>query len=142
MNTSPPNASPVQSARILLKELQEKFAAFRDCMPLSIGIDKQLASRIPELDRKLLRIALGLHTNSSRYLRAMAKATVRFDLDGNAAGEVTEAHRKHASEVLRERFKKDAEQRKAQREATAADEAARRHAEKLNQLAAKFSRRS
>lgn len=142
MNTSTPNASPVPSARSLLKELQEKFPAFRDYMPLSIGIDKQLLARLPELDRKALRVALGLHTNSSRYLRAMAKATSRFDLDGNAAGEVTEAHRTHASEVLRERFKKEAEQRKARREAEEAEVAARRHTEKLNQLAAKFSRRS
>jgi ProP effector len=123
----------------LLKELQQKFPVLQECQPLSIGIDKQLVARVPELDRKLLRIALGLHTNSLRYLRKMEKATSRFDLDGNAAGEVTEAQRTHASETLRERFKKDAEHRKAQREA---EEAARRRTEKLNQLAAKFSRRS
>jgi ProP effector len=142
MNTPTQNANPVQSARSLLKELQEKFPAFRDYLPLSIGVDKQLVAQIPDLDRKVLRIALGLHTNSSRYLKVMAKATSRFDLDGNVAGEVTEAHRTHASEILRERFKKDAEQRKAKREAEEAEAAARRHAEKLNQLAAKFSRRN
>ncbi|MEN3296428.1 MAG: ProP effector [Burkholderiales bacterium] len=135
-----PNTSPVQSARALLKDFQEKFAVFRECMPLAIGIDKQLIARLPELDRKVLRIALGLHTNSSRYLRRMAKATVRQDLDGNNTDEITEAHRNHASEILRERAKKEAEQRKAQQQAAAAEEAARRHAEKLNQLAAKFSR--
>jgi ProP effector len=108
-------------------------------LPLAVGIDKQLIARLPQLNRKVLRITLGIHTNSSRYLKAMAKATVRFDLDGNNADEVTEAHRAHAAETLRERFKRGAEQRKAQREE---EEAARRRAEKLEQLTTKFSRRN
>ncbi len=136
MTTLIPTPVQVQSARTVLKALQEKFAVFRDYMPLAIGIDKQLRARLPDLDRKLLRSALGIHTNSLRYLKAMEKATVRFDLDGNTADEVTEAHRAHASETLRERFKKVAAQRKLQREA---EEAARQSAEKLNQLAEKFS---
>jgi ProP effector len=140
MNTPSPAASPAQSARALLKEFQEKFEVFRDSMPLAIGIDKQLLARLPELDRKVLRIALGMHTNSSRYLRRMAKATTRVDLDGNTADEITEAHRTHAAEMLKERAKKEAEQRKAQRVAEEAEEAARKRDEKLNQLAAKFSR--
>lgn len=128
----------MQSARALLKDFQEKFVVFRDCKPLAIGIDKQLLAKLPDLNRKALRMALGIHTNSLRYLKCMAKATERFDLEGNPAGEVTEAQRSHASEILRERFKKDAEQRRAQREA---EEAERRRAEKLQQLAAKFSKR-
>ncbi|MFC5473912.1 ProQ/FINO family protein [Paraherbaspirillum soli] len=146
MNTTNPTLSPFQSARILLKQFQEKFAAFRECMPLAIGIDKQLIAQLPELDRKTMRTALGIHTNSLRYLKVMAKATVRFDLDGNAAGEVTEIHRTHASQILLERAKKDAELRKAQRKAEEAqrelDQAARQRAEKLSQLTAKFSRGS
>jgi ProP effector len=137
-STTPSTApSPVQIARGLLNEFREAYPAFRDYLPLAIGIDKQLIARRPELNRKVLRIALGLHTNSLRYLKGMEKAEARFDLDGNRADEVTEAHRTHASQILRERFKKAAEQRKAQREA---EEAERKHKEKLNQLAAKFSR--
>jgi len=139
MTTPTPIPAPTQTARTLLKELQEKFAVFREYMPLAIGIDKQLRARLPELDRKVLRSALDIHTNSLRYLKGMEKATVRFDLDGNTADEVTDTHRAHASEILRERFKKAAAQRKAEREA---EEAARQSAEKLNQLAAKFSHRS
>lgn len=145
MNTPRPASNSVQSARALLKELQEKFPPFRDCLPLAIGIDKQILERLPEVERKTLRIALGLHTNSTRYLKVMAKAAARFDLDGNAAGEVPEAHRTHAEETLRERFRKEAEQRKAERqaqqEAAEAERLAQRHAEKLTQLAAKFSGR-
>jgi ProP effector len=133
-----PGETPAQQARALLKRLQTQFPAFRDCLPLTIGIDKQLATELPEISRKVLRIALGIHTNSLRYLRAMEKATHRFDLAGQQIDEVAAEHRAHASEILRERFKKDAEQRKAQK---AAAEAARIHAEKLAQLSEKFSRK-
>lgn len=141
-------SSPSQPARALLKDLQEKFVAFREYMPLTIGIDKQLVALYPEVSRKTLRVALGIHTNSLRYLKIMEKAKNRVDLEGNAAEEVTDLHRAHATTVLRERAKKVADQRKAQRAleeaalaAKAAEETARQTAEKLQQLATKFSRK-
>lgn len=143
--------SPVQTARLLLRQLQQSFPAFRDCLPLAIGIDKQLIARQPELPRKILRIALGQHTNSLRYLKAVEKAATRFNLDGESAEAVTEEHRKRAATLVRERFKKEADQRKAHRATQEAErilaaavqaeqEAARLRTEKLQQLAAKFSR--
>jgi ProP effector len=131
---------PTPSARALLKQLQQQFPAFRDCLPLAIGIDKQLLARIPGLDRKTMRAALGIHTGSMRYLRAMEKATQRFDLDGVAGAEVTDTHRLHAKEQLQLRFKKEAERKKAEKAAEAEAEAARLRQEKLQQLASKFSR--
>lgn len=133
-----PTSSPVQAARTLLRELQQKFAVFRDCQPLAIGIDKELIARQPEIERKTLRTALRIHTHSLRYLRAVEKASSRFDLDGKAVAELTEEHRAHAAETLKERFKKEAEQRKARLEAERAE---KRRAEKLEQLTAKFSSR-
>jgi ProP effector len=133
-------AAAPQSARALLKQLQQQFPAFRDCLPLAIGIDKQLLSRIPGLDRKTMRAALGIHTGSMRYLRSMEKATVRYDLDGVAGAEVTDTHRLHAKEQLQLRFKKEAERKKAEKAAAAEAEAARLRQEKLQQLASKFSR--
>lgn len=135
---------PVQAARAMLKKLQQDFAVFRDCLPLAIGIDKQLIAQQADLPRKVLRIALGQHTNSLRYLKSLEKSTHRFNLDGQAAEALTDEHRKHAATTLRERFKKEADQRKAQRAseeaARAAAETARLHAEKLSQLAAKFAK--
>ncbi len=130
---------PANSARNFLKTLQEQFPVLRDHVPLAIGIDKQLLAARPDLDRKSLRLAMRLHTTSTRYLKGMEKATVRFGLDGAEADAVTEEQRKHASELLRERFKKVAEQRRAEEAARQAD--AKRQ-EKLSQLAAKFGRRS
>ena len=144
MNNPPPVNTPGQNARALIKSLQESYAVFRDCSPLAIGIDKQLLARHPDLERKVLRLALGMHTNSLRYLKTMEKAEQRFDLDGQIVAEVTETHRSHATEVLRERFKTDAERRKAQREAEAlqreTEALERQRAQKLSQLVEKFSK--
>jgi ProP effector len=135
-------ASPsAESPRALLKQLQQQFPAFRNCLPLEIGIDKQLLARMPGLNRKLMRAALGIHTGSMRYLRAMEKATVRYDLDGKAGAEVTDTHRQHAKELLQQRFKKEAERKKAERDAAVEAEAERKRQEKLQQLATKFSRK-
>ena len=68
----------------------------------------------------------------------MEKGTVRLNLDGSPAGEVTDENRQHAAEQLKERFRKLAEQR---REAEAAAKAEQRHQEKLNQLTEKFGRK-
>jgi ProP effector len=136
-----PAGADGQSPRALLKQLQQQFTAFRNCLPLAIGIDKQVLARMPGLNRKTMRAALGIHTGSMRYLRAMEKATVRYDLDGTPGAEVTDTHRQHAKELLQERFKKEAERKKAERAAAAEEEANRKRQEKLEQLASKFSRR-
>lgn len=146
--TSPtPADTPGQEARRLLKSLQETHAVFKEIKPLAIGIDKQLLALDANINRKSLRLALGMHTNSFRYLKSMEKATQRFNLDGSPAGEVPEGHRKHASEILRERSKKEAERRqaeaatrKAEAEEKAAQEAEKLRTEKLNRLVQKFAR--
>ena len=132
--------APAPSARALLKQLQQEFPAFRDCLPLAIGIDKQLLQRMPGLDRKVMRAALGIHTGSMRYLRAMEKARLRYDLDGTPGAEVPDTHRAHAKEQLQQRFKKEAERKKAERDAAAEEEANRMRQEKLQALASKFSK--
>ena len=137
MNTENTTENPVQNARTLIKTLQEQYAVFRDYLPLAIGIDKQLQARQSELNRKTMRIALGLHTNSLRYLKSMEKATRRFDLDGHPGEEVSETHRAHAAEVLKERFRKDAERRRAQKQA---EQQEKERNQKLSQLVEKFGK--
>jgi ProP effector len=53
---------------------------------------------------------------------------------------VTETHRAHAKETLQQRFKKEADRKKAERDAALEEEANRLRQEKLLQLASKFSR--
>lgn len=142
MNTETPDASsgstPLLAARRILRDIEKRFAVIGEYKPLAIGIDKQLFKAMPELEKKLLRIALSLHTGSTRYLKGMEKGTSRFNLDGTPAAELEEAHRKHASETLRERFKAAAQKKRAQEEE---EKAERQRAEKLQKLAEKFSPR-
>lgn len=145
LSAESPAAPQAPSARAVLKQLEERFAVFRDCQPLAIGIDKQVLAAQPDLDRKALRAALRMHVGSLRYLKAMEKATQRFDLAGNAVAEVSAEHRAHAAQTLKERFRKQAEAKRAraaaEREAQAAERRAEKRAEKLRQLAARFSKR-
>src|SRR5574338_71045 len=124
-------------SRILLQDLRARFIAFRDTLPLAIGIDEAILAKLPEVDRKLLRSALREHTASTRYLKALQSASERFDLDGNPAGKVTEAQRNLAGETLKARFQKAAQIRKEKAEVEAA---AARQQKKLTDLVAKFSR--
>ena len=110
--------------REVLRRLQEISPTFRDCKPLALGIDKAI---------------------QARYLKALEKATERFDLDGNVDGEITEEHRSHASQTLKERFaaaaKRKREQEKAARAQEREEASEQRKAERLQQLVGKFSKR-
>jgi len=138
MTTAESTPTKPTDARVLLKDLQARFDVFRNHSPLAIGIDKQVLAQLPELEKKALRLAMRSHTISTRYLKEMEKGTVRLNLDGTPAGEVTDENRQHAAELLRERFKKQVEQRKA---AEAAAKAEQIKAAKLAQLAEKFGRK-
>ena len=138
MTTTETTTEKSVDPRALLKDLQARFDVFRNFSPLAIGIDKQVFAQMPEVSKKSLRLAMRSHTISTRYLKEMEKGTVRLNLDGTPAGEVTDENRQHASEQLRERFKKQAEQRKA---AAAEAKAEERRQEKLTALAEKFGRK-
>ncbi len=138
MTTTETTTEKTVDPRALLKDLQTRFDVFRNFSPLAIGIDKQVFAQLPEVSKKSLRLAMRSHTMSTRYLKEMEKGTVRLNLDATAAGEVTDENRQHAAEQLKERFKKQAEQRKA---AEAEAKAEQRRQEKLSQLAEKFGRK-
>ena len=138
MTTTETTTEKTVDPRALLKDLQTRFDVFRNFSPLAIGIDKQVFAQLPEVSKKSLRLAMRSHTMSTRYLKEMEKGTVRLNLDATPAGEVTDENRQHAAEQLKERFKKQAEQRKA---AEAEAKAEQRCQEKLSQLAEKFGRK-
>ncbi|WP_407279133.1 ProQ/FINO family protein [Aromatoleum evansii] len=132
-------------ARGLLQKLQEISPTFGEVKPLALRIDKAIAERFPDVDRKVIRSAMRMHTATTRYLKAVEKARARFDLDGKESGEVTEEQRQHAAQTLKERFADVAKRKKAaaeaERERQRAEEAERRKGEKLAQLVGKFSKR-
>ena len=131
--------------RELLERLQAVSPTFKDCRPLALRIDKAVMARFPDVDKKVVRAAMRLHTGSTRYLKALEKATHRYDFDGNPDAELTDEHRTHAAQTLKERFaeaaKRKREQQKAEAERRRAEEIEQRKAEKLQQLMEKFSTR-
>lgn len=141
--TSTPTKSSSRNA--LLETISAKFAVFRECRPLALGIHKAIIERMPEVDTAQLRLAMRMHTASTRYLKALLATRERFDLDGKPSGEVTAEQREVASTTLRERFKKAADRRMAEEQAQKAaqreQEAQRKRQEKLAQLAARFNLR-
>lgn len=135
---------PANPVRAVLAQLAERYVVFRETRPLAIGINKELARRHPEIDARALKQALHRHVNATAYLKATERGGARYDLDGTPAGEITEEQRQHAAETLKERFRKQAEERRAAEEARRAEAAAReaeqRRAQKLEQLVGRFGR--
>ena len=128
----------------LLAKLQEISPTFRDCKPVALRIDKSIQERFPDLDRKIIRIAMRMHTTSTRYLKAVEKGTHRYDLNGDECGEIAAEHREHAAQTLKERFAEAARRKrdKMKEEAVRQREevAEQRRVEKLQQLVGRFSR--
>jgi ProP effector len=129
----------------VLDQLAAAFPVFANAQPLAIGVHKAIKERLPEIDAAKLRLALKLHTASTRYLKALANSDTRFDLDGNPAGEITAEQKQQALDGLKERFRKAAERKRAEQEQKNEQERqARQQAKqqaKLQQLAEKFNTR-
>ncbi len=97
--------------------------------PLKLRVQADIQQRAPGVfTKKTLAIFLQRHTTSTAYLKALASAQHRVDLDGIGAGEVADEHRQAAiAELARRRALHDA-RRAAEREAQrkAYDEARRK----------------
>ncbi|GAB3652922.1 hypothetical protein GCM10028813_24230 [Ramlibacter alkalitolerans] len=66
-------------------------------LPLKIGIYQDLVAAHPEaLPAAELKVALGLHTRSTRYIEAVAAGLARHDLQGKPVEPVAPEHVHHA----------------------------------------------
>jgi ProP effector len=66
-------------------------------VPLKLGVYEELLARHPEdFKAEDLKIAMGQHARSTRYLEAVAAGLARHDLDGNALDPVAPEHVHHA----------------------------------------------
>jgi ProP effector len=120
---------PFRTPRAVLHGLRISFKVFRDFMPLAFGIHKAIGERLPEFDPNDLRIAIKMHKSSPHYLKAISQASTRFNLDGEAAGEVTDEQRLVALDALRKLYGAKAARHKA----------ALKRQEKLNKLVTKYN---
>jgi ProP effector len=83
----------------VLEKLFELYPALfgAQFLPLKLGVYKDLLARHPdELKPEDLKVAMGLHARSMRYLEAVAAGHQRHDLDGNPVEPVAPEHVHHA----------------------------------------------
>jgi sRNA-binding protein len=72
--------------------------------PLKLRIQADIQQRAPgRFSKPVLSAFFRRYTGSTAYLIALSRATQRFDLDGLAAGELSEEHRQLAAEELARR---------------------------------------
>ena len=135
-----PETKP-KAKNALLVTLGERYPVIRDVKPLALGIHTAISTQMPDVAGPPLKVALRIHTASTRYLKALALGGQRFDLEGNPSGEVTDAQRDLAAKGLKERFAKGAERKRQEEQEKKALEAERQRQEKLNALADKFKKR-
>jgi ProP effector len=90
---SPPPVHP------LLQKLFELYPRLFGArfLPLKIGVFQDLVTAHPEaLPAAELKVALGLHTRSTRYVEAVASGLPRHDLQGKPVEPVAPEHVHHA----------------------------------------------
>lgn len=108
-------ARPIHPLLHVLADLQPRLFGAR-FLPLKVGIYEDLRAAHPEaLPAEELKVALGLHTRSNRYLEAVASGLPRHDLQGQPTEPVAVEHVQHAiTELYRRR--KDTPQEPAARQ--------------------------
>lgn len=137
-----PDLPPAECAARLAALFPAVFGAGGP-QPLKLRIQADIQQRSPGIfTKKSLSAFLHRYTTGTAYIRALANAPQRVDLDGAPAGEVSDEHRQAAvAELERRRALHEARraaEREAQRVARQAQQAAHQAA---NQAAHKEERR-
>jgi ProP effector len=96
--------------------------------PLKLRIQVDIQERAPgKFSKQTLSAFFRRYTGSTSYLLAVSKSPNRIDLDGQPAGEVSEEHRKAASEELTRRRANQDQRRMAEQEQMQLEEQQRRN---------------
>jgi sRNA-binding protein len=115
--TRPRSHKAPRTVHPLLQKLFELYPKLFGArfLPLKIGVFEELVAAHPEaLPAAELKVALGLHTRSTRYIEAVASGLARHDLQGKPVEPVAPEHVHHAIlELYRRRSAKAPEQARA-----------------------------
>jgi ProP effector len=123
-----PQLTPAAAADLLRQHFPALFAG--PAKPFKLRIQQDIQARAPGVFSKgTLSAYFRRHTGSTGYLIALTKASHRFDLDGQPAGELSEEHKQLAQaeltrrrQLTREREQQSqTQQREQQREAQRAE---------------------
>ncbi|TAK93114.1 MAG: prop effector ProQ [Aquabacterium sp.] len=99
----PAQAQQPESPAATAARLAELFPALfkGQPKPLKLRIQVDIQERAPGVfSKQALSAFFRRYTGATSYLIAVSKATQRFDLDGQPAGELTDEHRKVAADEL------------------------------------------
>lgn len=100
---APDQAQQPESPAATAARLAELFPALfkGQPKPLKLRIQVDIQERAPGVfSKQALSAFFRRYTGATSYLIAVSKATQRFDLDGQPAGELTDEHRKVAADEL------------------------------------------
>lgn len=103
------NAGKKRPQHPLLLELARLHPALFGASPkpLKRGIYDDLQAAHPDMDAEALKLALGEHTRSTRYLQGVAASQPRHDLEGQAVESMAVEHVFHAMvEIFRRKQKR------------------------------------
>ncbi|CAE6858277.1 hypothetical protein R75461_07841 [Paraburkholderia nemoris] len=80
----------------------KQYPAFRDRLPLKIGVASELSARHPEYGQALIQMVLRRHVNDPRYHERVAAGGPRYELDGSvsAGPGITAEHIARANAAL------------------------------------------
>lgn len=94
-NDQPKRVGHSRSVTPVLEQLFELYPNLfgPKFLPLKLGIFQELLASHPEhFERDTLKVALGVHTRSARYLQSVAAGNKRHDLQGVAVESVAPEH--------------------------------------------------
>lgn len=98
---------PARTVNPVLEKLFELYPKLfgAQFMPLKLGVFQDFLARHPDVFKKdELKLAMGQHARSTRYLESVAAGNARHDLDGNPVEAVAPEHVHHAIlEIFRRR---------------------------------------
>ncbi|MCW8884804.1 MAG: ProQ/FinO family protein [Motiliproteus sp.] len=130
------NRAANQAAIALISEHYPEVFNRENVRPLKIGIQEDLVAD-EKLSRGKIKRALASYVRSPHYYKSLQAGAERIDLNGEAAGTVTEQEAEHAKSMLKkirdarnERIKNERQQQKQQREQVKQE----RFNDKLSQL--------
>ena len=111
-----PSAAAAPRGRKVHPALEKLFTLYPNLfgarfLPLKLGTFQDLVAAHPDVfDRDELKVALGLHARSTRYLESVASGLQRHDLQGNPVEPVAPEHVHHAIlEIFKRRQARSAE---------------------------------
>lgn len=108
-----PSPSEIQ-AKAMDRFLADHFEVWLTYKPLALGVEMDLYNLMdqnqPPASKRVVQRLLRMHCNHGKYLQAVLDNEQRYNLVGEALGEISEAEREHATRTLKEQDEKKARQ--------------------------------